>query len=69
MRPEENGSLNAGEVRGESPESMQFRLAAQLEVLAGTGINVDSLRKVTGTKALGVNPAEFTNKDEKGTEA
>ncbi|MCX6734527.1 MAG: hypothetical protein NTZ25_01295 [Candidatus Peregrinibacteria bacterium] len=69
MRPEENGSLNAGEVRGESPQSMQFRLASQLEALAGTGINVNSLRKAIETKALGVNFPEVLNKNEKRAEA
>lgn len=62
----ENESLSPRDIRGETPDSMNLRLAAQLEMLAGTGINVDSLRKKIGTKALGVNPAAVTNKTEKG---
>lgn len=65
----EKESLTPRETRGETPEAMQLRLSAQLEMLSATGINVESLRKLTGTKALGVNPAEVLNKDENRAEA
>lgn len=61
----ENESLSPRDTRGETPDAMQLRLAAQLEMLSATGINVDSLRKKIGTRALGVNPPSNTGKIEK----
>ncbi len=61
----ENESLSPRDTRGETPDAMQLRLAAQLEMLAATGINVDSLRKKISTKALGVNLPANTGKIEK----
>lgn len=57
--------LTPGERREETPQSMQFRLESQLTVLAATtGINVESLRKSTSSKATGINNLGATNKDE-----
>lgn len=61
----ENESLSPRDTRGETPDAMQLRLAAQLEMLAATGINVNSLRRAIETKALGVNLPANTGKIEK----
>lgn len=69
MMMHEKESLSPRDTRGETSDAMNLRLAAQLEMLAGTGIKVESLRKLTGTKALGVNSVEAKNKDENRAEA